>query len=244
MNHSFDKDPTDHNTTTSTNTTTTTNNDNTYASEEDALKCALQYSIGKFCEDQRNPKMQTKITPDAVHALTELAWHYTTSSLANDLAMFCVHRKSKTINVEDVKLAGRKLPDQLKGELEAFCREQLDVSAATSNFVLQNGSVNRRTENSDKTIGKKQRKDSTEDSKSIDFEQLDAKQRRDYYLKKAAESSSSEDDNSNTSSDILDVTNSVNRKAQPIQLEILSSSSSDDNSGKNDSSEDEHEFVD
>ena len=237
------------------------NNSNSNNDEEElALKRSLQFHIGKLCQNHittDNNNNVTRITPEAVTALTELAWHYTTSSLANDLAMFSRHRSSHrrtlnvNVNVEDVKLCARKLPDKLKGDLEVFCTAAAAVHSNSSSskckYNIKNPIKSSRKAGKDDII--------VDDMDDVDH--LDAVQRRDYYLKKAADLSSSDDDNdndndnesnANSSDGILDIRDSsVNKKMQvqqPIlQLEILSSSSSSSSSSNNEGDDGEEEFV-
>ena len=54
------------------------------------------------------PAMGPALSKDAVHAMVDLVWDWTTTALAPDLEAFMRHSKRNTIGAEDVQLAARK----------------------------------------------------------------------------------------------------------------------------------------
>jgi histone H3/H4 len=95
------------------------------------LREGLHFSVGKICraeeflaaanesnvddEDGDNSVTNSSnnntakvMSKDAIVALTELAYHYATSSLAGDLCAFSNHANRRTVKVDDVLLVARK----------------------------------------------------------------------------------------------------------------------------------------
>uniref|UniRef100_A0A7R9ZA28 Centromere protein S n=1 Tax=Pseudictyota dubia TaxID=2749911 RepID=A0A7R9ZA28_9STRA len=88
----------------------------------DALRSALHFAVGRIChEEELEQDDCARMTSEAIAALTELVYQYTTTSLANDLVSFSRHANRRTISVDDVKLVLRKDPDGLLASLEKFC---------------------------------------------------------------------------------------------------------------------------
>lgn len=98
--------------------------------EESELRAAIQFSVIQICA-QEEMHTKTKITPQAISALSELTYLYATISLRNDLDVFSIHAgRRKTIDVADVKLVARKNPDNLLDKLNQYAQEL--QNAATS----------------------------------------------------------------------------------------------------------------
>jgi len=94
------------------------------------LRESLHFCVGKICraeelaaaregdkdDDESDNGMTTSISKktdtvmskEAIAALTELAYHYSTSSLANDLCAFSNHANRRTVKADDVLLVARK----------------------------------------------------------------------------------------------------------------------------------------
>lgn len=96
------------------------------------LRESLHFCVGKICraeelaaardgdankdDDESDNGMTTSISKktdtvmskEAISALTELAYHYSTSSLANDLCAFSNHANRRTVKADDVLLVARK----------------------------------------------------------------------------------------------------------------------------------------
>eukprot|EP00984_Skeletonema_dohrnii_P007477 scaffold2707_cov90-Skeletonema_dohrnii-CCMP3373.AAC.9 len=92
------------------------------------LRESLHFCVGKICraeelaaasnqdDDESDNGMTTSISKktdtvmskEAIAALTELAYHYSTSSLANDLCAFSNHGNRRTVKADDVLLVARK----------------------------------------------------------------------------------------------------------------------------------------
>ncbi len=67
-------------------------------------------------------KTDTVMSKEAIAALTELVYHYSTSSLANDLNAFSNHANRRTVKADDVLLVARKekhILSELKRKLAA-----------------------------------------------------------------------------------------------------------------------------
>lgn len=128
------------------------------------LREALHFSIGKICraeelaaaqeiendgDDGSNndgmmtttttKKTNTVMTKDAIVALTELVYHYTTSSLANDAVAFSNHANRRTVKAEDVLLVVRK-DKQILAELKRKMKPAESTSSKRGNNSTAVGS--------------------------------------------------------------------------------------------------------
>lgn len=95
------------------------------------LRESLHFCVGKICRAEEevaakiigdndnsddddimatssSKKVDTIMSKEAIAALTELVYHYSTSSLANDLTAFSNHANRRTVKVDDVLLVARK----------------------------------------------------------------------------------------------------------------------------------------
>ncbi|KAF2424392.1 apoptosis-inducing TAF9-like domain 1 family protein [Tothia fuscella] len=73
---------------------------------EEALKSALWYSIGRLT-DETTLAQDTNATPQFIGALMELVWQQIRLS-ARDLETFAKHAGRRQINVDDVLLLARR----------------------------------------------------------------------------------------------------------------------------------------
>jgi len=180
-------------------------------SSADIVK-ALQYHVHKICgrrieEDKKNVVM----SKDAVNALTEFTYHYATTCLANDLVMFSQHRKSKTVNADDVKLVARKDPSRLGAHLERCHTELIEKQE--------------QSKKKKKSKNKVKVKDvhSSQDEHLKKMEGMNAMQKRDYLMNAAKSSSESEKDDSSLEDRII-----FRQKSKSGIIRIDSDSNSDD----------------
>ena len=83
------------------------------------------------------PNTYARMSTDAITTLTELTYHYVTTSLSNDLVSFSQHAHRRTIQVDDVKLIARK-DSKLLDALNAFEERHLcgggNISVITKNI--------------------------------------------------------------------------------------------------------------
>jgi histone H3/H4 len=96
--------------------------------EESEIRAAIQFAVIQICA-QEETHTKTKITPQAVRALSELTYLYATTSLRNDLDAFATHAGRKTIHEADVKLVARKNPDNLLDKLNQYAEQSFTTSA-------------------------------------------------------------------------------------------------------------------
>uniref|UniRef100_A0A7S4KBQ9 Centromere protein S n=1 Tax=Odontella aurita TaxID=265563 RepID=A0A7S4KBQ9_9STRA len=93
--------------------------------DDDAVRSALHYAVGRICQEEESGQEDcAQMTSEAISALTELVYQYTTTSLANDLVSFSRHANRRTITVDDVKLILRKDPDGLLSSLDRLCESR------------------------------------------------------------------------------------------------------------------------
>lgn len=90
--------------------------------EESELRAAVQFAVIQICAEEEM-RTKTKITPQAINALSELTYLYASTSLRNDLDAFSSHAGRKTIHEADVKLVARKNPDNLLDKLNQYAQE-------------------------------------------------------------------------------------------------------------------------
>ncbi|KAH7399075.1 kinetochore component CENP-S-domain-containing protein [Phaeosphaeria sp. MPI-PUGE-AT-0046c] len=93
--------------------------DNTSAEQEERLKSALWYSIGKYI-DEECLISDVNATPQFIGALTELVYTQIANT-SRDLETFSAHAGRSVINTDDVMLLARRndaLEEMLKRELE------------------------------------------------------------------------------------------------------------------------------
>mmetsp|Transcript_1546 Transcript_1546/g.3296 ORF Transcript_1546/g.3296 Transcript_1546/m.3296 type:complete len:313 (-) Transcript_1546:412-1350(-) len=97
------------------------------------LRSALHLAVGKICRAEDKAAMDAESSPaftmskDAIVALTDLAYHYSTSLLANDLVAFSKHAKRQTVKTDDVLLMARKDKKGMLAELKRVMDENPDV---------------------------------------------------------------------------------------------------------------------
>lgn len=101
--------------------------------DDAAVRSALHYAVGKICREEEEEEVEgAKMSSQAVAALTELVYQYSTTSLASDLVNFSQHAGRKTVTVDDVKLVARKDASLLK-QINRFCDRKGFRSAAGKN---------------------------------------------------------------------------------------------------------------
>ena len=115
-----------------------TSSDAANAKDDGAVRSALQYAVGRICEQEEDddPDVGARMSSNAVASLAELVYQYATTSLANDLVAFSQHAGRKTVNVEDVKLAIRK-DKKTHDSLSRFCERKGLASSTTSSGVAK-----------------------------------------------------------------------------------------------------------
>jgi len=183
--------------------------------ETDNIRSALHYAVGEIClaEEEEEEEEDVTMTSEAIHALTELVYQYTTTSLANDLQCFSKHaNRRRTITVDDVKLVARK-DKRLHASLERFCEENFGNENSLHHHPTSTGGRRGRgggnrtttkaapTTDRSKSIGKSNLATTTTtttksrysaDKKESDcFDNLGLEQQRDQLLKEAMSSASS-----------------------------------------------------
>ena len=95
------------------------------------LRAAVQFAVIQVCSDVEAASGSTAMSPAAIAALSELTVMYATTSLAPDLEAFRDHAGRRTVNDSDVKLAARKLPEELYSSLVEFCHENCTTATST-----------------------------------------------------------------------------------------------------------------
>lgn len=96
--------------------------------DESEIRSAIHFAVIQICA-QEETHTKTKITSQALHALSELTYLYATTSLRDDLNVFATHAGRKTINESDVKLVARKNPDNLLDRLNQYAQEHFVAAA-------------------------------------------------------------------------------------------------------------------
>ena len=82
--------------------------DDPNAGKQEALAARLKCEIIKISEEAAKAR-KIRVSPMVAQCVTELTMDYA-EHFAKDILAFSKHRKGKTIALEDVKLAIRKLP--------------------------------------------------------------------------------------------------------------------------------------
>ncbi|KAL7532811.1 hypothetical protein ACHAXR_004862 [Thalassiosira sp. AJA248-18] len=92
------------------------------------LRSALHLAVGKICLAEDNAERDDAgmssgspalaMSKDAIVALTDLTYHYSTSLFANDLVAFSKHAKRATVKTDDVLLMARKDRKGMLAELK------------------------------------------------------------------------------------------------------------------------------
>ena len=114
------------------------------------LRQALHLAVGKICRAEDNAERTTNACDDddsvnsssssgniptssfamsneAIVALADLTYHYTTSLLANDLVSFTKHAKRQIVKTDDVLLMARKDKKGVLAELKRAMKDNTDV---------------------------------------------------------------------------------------------------------------------
>ena len=111
------------------------------------IRKALHLAVGKTCRAEDNAERTTSIGDDdgsaasnsgsptssfamsneAIVALTDLTYHYTTSLLANDLVAFTKHAKRQIVKTDDVLLMVRKDKKGMLAELKRVMKDNPEV---------------------------------------------------------------------------------------------------------------------
>ena len=100
------------------------------------VRTALHLDVGKICraEDAKekessadgNTNPSFTMNKEAIVALTDLTYHYSTSLLAKDLLTFSKHAKRQTVKTDDVLLMARK-DKGMAAELKRIMADNLDI---------------------------------------------------------------------------------------------------------------------
>lgn len=93
-------------------------------SEERDIRAAVQHAVAQICMEEEMSDASAQISSQAVVALSELVYLYSTKCLATDLHAFSRHASRRTITVDDVLLVARKDPDGLHAKLVAFAEKE------------------------------------------------------------------------------------------------------------------------
>lgn len=134
------------------------------------LRSALHLSVGAIClhedridadsstdsadsddmnsntNDGNSEKPAFTMSKDAIVALTDLTFHYSTTLLANDLAAFSSHAGRRTVKTEDVLLVARKDKDGILAELKRELKERIggEVNATKTGRGGSNGGTKKK----------------------------------------------------------------------------------------------------
>jgi histone H3/H4 len=92
--------------------------------EERDIRAALQYAVAQICMEEEMSDASTHMSSQAVAALSELVYQYSTKCLSNDLIAFARHASRRTITLDDVRLVARKDPEGLQSKLVSFARRE------------------------------------------------------------------------------------------------------------------------
>jgi histone H3/H4 len=92
--------------------------------EERDIRAALQYAVAQICMEEEMSDASTHMSSQAVAALSELVYQYSTKCLSNDLIAFARHASRRTITLDDVRLVARKDPEGLQSKLASFARRE------------------------------------------------------------------------------------------------------------------------
>lgn len=110
------------------------------------VRCALQLAVGRICRDEDDDAgdeergcRRVDTTNEAINALTDLTYHFASSSLANDVVAFSKHARRQTVKTDDVLLVCRKNKQVMK-ELKAIVAENPDVYNETAKKPRSNTS--------------------------------------------------------------------------------------------------------
>ena len=98
------------------------------------VRTALHLNVGKICraEDEKESSADGNTNPsftmnkEAIVALTDLTYHYSTSLLAKDLLTFSKHAKRQTVKTDDVLLMARK-DKGMAAELKRIMADNPDI---------------------------------------------------------------------------------------------------------------------
>lgn len=95
------------------------------SSEERDIRAALQYAVAQICtEEEMSDTSTTHMSSQAVAALSELVFQYSTQCLSNDLVAFARHASRRTVTLDDVQLVARKDPEGLQAKLASFAKRE------------------------------------------------------------------------------------------------------------------------
>jgi histone H3/H4 len=92
--------------------------------EERDIRAALQYAVAQICMEEEMSDASTHMSSQAVAALSELVYQYSTKCLSNDLIAFAKHASRRTITLDDVQLVARKDPEGLQCKLVSFAKRE------------------------------------------------------------------------------------------------------------------------
>ena len=102
------------------------------------VRCALQLAVGRICRDEDDDTgeeergcRRVEVTNEAIKALTDLTYHFASSSLSNDVVAFSKHGRRQTVKTDDVLLVCRKNKHVMK-ELKTIVAENPDVYSETA----------------------------------------------------------------------------------------------------------------
>ena len=105
------------------------------------VRSALHLAVGKICREEDNAEKSSTtaenstnnnsptfaMSKDAIVALTDLTYHYSTTLLSNDLVTFSKHAKRQTVKTDDVLLMARKDKKGMLSELKRIMSDNPDL---------------------------------------------------------------------------------------------------------------------
>ena len=105
------------------------------------VRSALHLAVGKICREEDNAEKSSStaenstnnnsptfaMSKDAIVALTDLTYHYSTTLLSNDLVTFSKHAKRQTVKTDDVLLMARKDKKGMLSELKRIMSDNPDL---------------------------------------------------------------------------------------------------------------------
>lgn len=139
----------------------------------ESIRNALHLAVGNICREQdattaaaaadddiMGDTPSFTMSNDAIAALTDLTYHYSTTLLANDLVTFSSHAGRKLIKPEDVLLMSRKDKNGIGADMKRKMKEIQSRSSKERGKKKKSVSPTRRKSNSDRSTSPAVRKKS------------------------------------------------------------------------------------
>ena len=183
------------------------------------IRSALHLTVGNICRAEENTERRDAdsgsrsdssptctMSKEAIVALTDLTYHYSTSLLANDLVSFSKHAKRQTVKTDDVLLVARKDKRGMLSELKKIIADNPDVyteGAKKKKSTKAKSNARSKSNSGTTTAGKKSGKGNDKSNQRSDSKKSKGTTKRGKKQNSRIRSSSSSSSSSSSEDEVI-----------------------------------------